>query len=429
MTNNKKHKYAKKEDLLAKYFPINLNIVTVELKEVCGGDNTFLRELSDKNISSKDFCVEFLASKTKNEENSKLIKNLSNEDLKNLIEKYLDGGRYLKIDYEDMGNIFDDFKTALIRHNLEEESKFIEEFNFKYPIFSNSTLDLVESTIKTMNRNLIQSMPIIQETIHSNQKMIEDLYKPITDAYNIIHDSIIPQMESISKWTESNQYIFNVYSSVAKDFLEKFESPLSGLSSDLTKYQWFISPSLDLKFIFYLKSIIDNSNYTRKDLNKAYCDYFSKNNFQKLDLWVSNWKSVGILGNRRMKLIENCVNLLKYNKHVNPSYLIVPSLITQIDGIEHEFLDEIGMKREDFLSNCSDSLSESAKEIFLEVLYEKVYPKGSISHPINFSRHKIVHGEHTNGFTKFNIIRCFLILDFIITVYVETKSNQNSEDD
>jgi len=60
-----------------------------------------------------------------------------------------------------------------------------------------------------------------------------------------------------------------------------------------------------------------------------------------------------------------------------------------------------------------DVFSSITNDIILDVLFAKVYPGESIKTPINFSRHKIMHDEWLDYGTKYNVIRTFLILDFL----------------
>jgi len=149
---------------------------------------------------------------------------------------------------------------------------------------------------------------------------------------------------------------------------------------------------------------------------------------------ISFWESTGILKHTRYKIIDNCLQILKKSANdINPSYLIVPTLVAQIEGIEHELMlkenlnpvggrwfdsEENSVNRSQFYAAQDiDIILDSARSILLEVLYQSAYPGSSLNSPINFNRHKIAHGELLNYGTKYNIIRSFLLLDFLIRLY------------
>lgn len=429
------------EDLMAKYIPIKLSIGELEFEETCGGDKRILIDLMNKNLTSKELSINFLYKKIKQDVEFNLFNSINGCELKKLINEYIERDRSLSDYYENTGNIYEDFKKALINYNkipenIDDKIEIYYKTNVKPPIISDSMRIAIENAsltsqkardIVSTHNNLFINLPTfkISENISNIINQYQNAYNMVNNnAILNIRDLIIPRIKILTDWIDSSKYLANLYTTLNKKFLKEYEIPLSEFNEDLMEYQWFITPSMTWSLIHAFKDIIDNSENIRNDLNNLYYTYYSTNNFDNIGNMVRNWDSNNVLRPTRFKIIKNCVKLLKQNNGINTAYLIVPTLLTQIDGIEKEFLKKIGISREDFIDN-QDSDYESAKQIFLDVLYESVYPGGSITHPINFNRHKIIHGEFLNGYTKYNIIRCFLVLDFLINSYIESIEEDN----
>lgn len=155
-------------------------------------------------------------------------------------------------------------------------------------------------------------------------------------------------------------------------------------------------------------------------------------------MFVDNWSSNPIFEGR-MKIIRDCVEIIKnHPKNVNFSNLVVPVLISQIDGIQMEFMNQRGLKVDkkkvvcDFEGNrkkdehgqnikhrqyireltSNDEFLDAMNDVFLDVLFQHTERGEDHKTSIKFSRHKIMHGEHFTYGRKYNAIRCFMILDF-----------------
>lgn len=139
-----------------------------------------------------------------------------------------------------------------------------------------------------------------------------------------------------------------------------------------------------------------------------------------------------------MKIIKDCINLLKNNENnINSANLIVPTLIPQIEGIQMEFMklnglyidygivyksdgellkDESGNKidKKSYFRQLTlnNEYYDIMNDVFLDVLFKKTKPREDCT-SINFSRNKILHGESTSYGRRKNMIRCFMILDFL----------------
>ena len=120
------------------------------------------------------------------------------------------------------------------------------------------------------------------------------------------------------------------------------------------------------------------------------------------------------------------------------SNLIIPTLITQIEGIQTEFMKQQGLTvnrnkicnlKGEFLKDDNnkdikfdeyfreltthDEFFDAMNDVFLNVLFQRTQPGEDYTSTIHFSRHKILHGENLNYGRKDYTIRCFMILDFL----------------
>ncbi len=109
----------------------------------------------------------------------------------------------------------------------------------------------------------------------------------------------------------------------------------------------------------------------------------------------------------------------------NPSNIVLPTLIAQIDGIRIEFMNRNGLsfwtKVEKWKGlfnglTLNQKLYESANDIFLNILFQESQPGKPLETPFTFNRHKIIHGEYLKYGRIDNTIRAFLILDFLATL-------------
>ena len=139
----------------------------------------------------------------------------------------------------------------------------------------------------------------------------------------------------------------------------------------------------------------------------------------------------------RIKIFRDCVSVMRNAKgKYNPSTIVLPTLIAQIDGIRREFMEQI---RREFMEQnglsfnpkkrnvvgwkvwfkgqtSNQELLDLANDIFLNILFQKSQPGRPLETPFTFNRHKIMHGEYLKYGRIDNTIRAFLISDFLATL-------------
>ena len=254
--------------------------------------------------------------------------------------------------------------------------------------------------------------------------------------------AIQPQIDFWNDWINTNSHIFKFYEEhnvFWKNLKEQYNISKKRALNCVKRYHWFISPSMDPSIVRNIVSICEgNSKSKWGDINHVFNDYFLDNNCENLNRFADNWSSNPIFDGR-MKIIRDCVEIIKNPpKNVNFSNVVVPVLISQIDGIQMEFMNQRGLKVDKKKVVCDldgnrkkdkhgqnikydtyirdltsgDEFLDAMNDVFLEVLFQHTMPGEGYKASIKFSRHKILHGENFRYGRKDYVMRCFMILDF-----------------
>lgn len=219
-----------------------------------------------------------------------------------------------------------------------------------------------------------------------------------------------------------------------------------------SKFNWFITPSMDMNLFNYIQNNIDQQTDPESFLNKAFVDYFSSDNFAHLEFMVKTWSHNPMISDR-LHIVEECLSVLKdstceSSNIKNPHYLIIPTLIAQIDGlmttylIENNFVfegkkwkkiddDTKGSRDSQFKKSVSNFLDTNftsdlsvdkfllkecttAKDLLLDILFQPANPTDKMDElKFPFSRHKIMHGQFLEYGNIEDTIRLFLLIDFL----------------
>lgn len=300
------------------------------------------------------------------------------------------------------------------------------------------TNSVVEPHMLAISQTL-SDMDAISETIKNLDSIFNN--SAISQAAMILN-AIQPQISFWNDWLNNNRQIFKFYedsNAFWKNVRKHYNISKKKALTCIKKYNWFISPSMDPSIVYNIVSVCKSDSKSKwGDINHVFYDYFLEDDCEKLNLFVDNWSSNPIFEGR-MKIIRDCVEIIKnHPKNVNFSNLVVPVLISQIDGIQMEFMNQRGLKVDkkkvvcDFEGNrkkdehgqnikhrqyireltSNDEFLDAMNDVFLDVLFQHTERGEDHKTSIKFSRHKIMHGEHFTYGRTYNAIRCFMILDF-----------------
>ncbi len=310
-----------------------------------------------------------------------------------------------------------------------------------FSLIDNIDLDSIESAQQSFAQ--LNTMDDILENMRNQLRAMGSMRNSIDEIATMgdIIGNSIERIATISQIDipDFSSQISSLLSTIDLDSLSrqyswynKLDNLEEELNDILVKYQWFVLPEMPLAFIIDIVELSKMEN-PRKMINQHFFGYFAYNNFQSLRELVEKWESSRKFRPGRLKIIKDCLNtMINAENGKIPSTLIVPTLIAQIDGIQSEFLlnnnfkydvfrfeHEITgkkmkkMKAWKYAYEPEDVFSDIINDIILDVLFATAIPGKPIKTPINFSRHKIMHGERLDYGTKYNVIRTFLILDFL----------------
>lgn len=426
----------------------------IEFKYVSYGDTKNFAEILQEKLSDRDFVVKILFHQLmKPKIDLMVFRKLSDEELEKLARIFVKNEKHTFEYIKNGDNYFKDFKQALATKNEKDIQEFRKAFE---PMIKS-----VQKTFATFNKNYVS---VTQQALDSSlyiQKSIQDLtkltkqindmqcnlfdsMKPAIKQYQlnakVIAESLRPQFDLWQKWTEQNKSIFENFRNLAIDQKKK---------EFLLQNGWIFSPYLSHKAIegeLNSDSILKKKN---SEINTIYENFFSKNNYQEIENMINSWSNNKFFGNR-IEIFTDCLTILrvfrinKKNIKINPARMILPLLIAQIDGITSEYAKDKGLMIDQTqwkdasgkIVNKFDSIwsqpCDNDSEIFTirmleEYLFGKAYPYGQKNPNKNnetpqkvklrpffqFNRHKIMHGEDLNFGTIDNVLRAFLLLDFL----------------
>lgn len=341
----------------------------VELKHISLGDTDFfLKILAKEKISDREFVKEILYNQLiKPQINFEKFRQLSDKDLIKIAKTFVENEDHTFQYFKDTGDFFKDFQVAVITY-VEKQLEMIKK-NFE-PIIKST-----QETLKAFNKNYapiiqqsfevssyikesLQGITKIAERFQETQVRLAESFKPIIERFQsmrIVAESLKLQIDFLQKWTEQNKSIFENVEKFWADFQVKYKIDEQKAVRVLQKYKWFITPSLPISFVFVIMQLDKKKGRHDQAVNKFFIDYFSSNNWQNLEIMVDDWRDKPLLKKKRIKILTDCVQTLKeiQSKKINEANVILPTLITQIDGVLTDYLNskniQWGCEYDDFI--------------------------------------------------------------------------------
>ncbi len=179
--------------------------------------------------------------------------------------------------------------------------------------------------------------------------------------------------------------------------------------------------------VFDLLEYLNNtkeSNNRAKEIDKLLLKLFSHKKWEMASDIVNNLHDNDKINPKRIVILEDCIKVLKHNSRKTAANTILPVLIAQIDGI---WVDILGSKDKDKLKNTiknmkNEKYTNPARELLADILFQ--YTKTAIPVKSDFCRNKILHGEEVEYGSIHNVIRAFLIIEFLDSIKTDDEVNE-----
>ena len=247
---------------------------------------------------------------------------------------------------------------------------------------------------------------------------------------------------------EPMEEVLKIFSTLQSEHEKNFRKIIDIKKEEfLLQNGWMLSPYLFGKDIQKQLNNTDILEKKNREINAIYKSFFCNDDYQELKTMVQSWKRNKYF-KPRQKIFLDCVEILKVSKTrktINPSTIILPALIAQIDGITLEYAKSEGLIMNRIIPEnkngeridsfkwiwelpCRNIPDINALRMLQEFLFGRTLPSGQkdpknnsdeipkkvrLSPFFKFSRHKIMHGEDYRCKNINDVLRAFLILDFL----------------
>lgn len=333
------------------------------------------------------------------------------------------------------------------------ESKTIDAQQLGQSVFNS-----IEEKLKSFNSEFamiikpsLNGLSVVDDSIRkiaeirkAYNKPMEDLasaFKTQLEQYNnsakMLAEALKPQINIWQTWANRNNDVFKEINNYWVKFQNDYHIAEKQAVRILRKHKWFVTPSFPAHFIF--KIIKHDHSAGEQDIfiDQLFINFFQANNWRNLTVIVNSWKKNKLLF-KRYNILSDCLKVIKseptrkINSIVN---VVLPTLITQIDGALSDYLDlqgiaygcsyddgkrngkiivgrKSGFKNKKF-KPLTPEFEDLVNDVFLNILFQRTQIGKPLSTPFNFNRHKIIHGEDTNYGKVDYLIRAFMFLDYL----------------
>ena len=414
----------------------------IELKYISYGDSKEFDEIFRESLNDKDFVVKMLFHQLiKPEISFDTFQNLSDIEIETIAKAFLKNEDKSFNWFQDTGNFFKDFTHAFAnRHKKynEELGPIVKSIQETLSTFNKDYSSVIQqaNNDKSYISESMLCLKEVAEQIKVTQNRFIEAVRPQIEFFQstskIIAESLRPQIDFWQQWADQNNLIFNNYKKYWAELKHDYDIAEQKTVKILRKYKWFITPSFPATFIFKIVKLDKKTGRQDKAINNLFVKFFATKNWRNLDAMLISWKKITLF-KKRYKILVDCVEIVKFasKKGINETNAVLPTLITQIDGILTDYLNSKGLKwdraYEDFGKKIGrktqfrnshsqlsmDQLDDLANNIFLNILFQKSHLEKPLATPFNFNRHKIIHGESIKYGRKDYLIRAFMVLDFL----------------
>lgn len=316
-------------------------------------------------------------------------------------------------------------------------------------IEASKTIGLQDGEIKRMLRTISEQMNSISLASSASLEIAKGFresaqYNALLEASKLVSEyskralgtavltgSLVSQIQStltsVSEWVKSNSYIFDTPNKLWAESLRQLEVSEKEAARILRKYNLFISPNLPITFLGAIIRIDRESKKPVSDIRKLFLEYFREDGWNGLERHINKWDKNALFAGRT-KIFRDCLAVIKLADPLKVNYcnVVLPTLVSQIDGIANDYMSIKGVvlanmtyadKKKSFREKAAVDnnrvMDEIAIDFFLNVMLKNTRQGQELQSPLKLNRHKILHGENTKYGRSDYLIRALLTLDFM----------------
>lgn len=298
----------------------------------------------------------------------------------------------------------------------------------------NSKLGLISNNINLPTMAIsqafeaINTMKAVSQTIFNYTapfSTVEKLSSPLNQICKLDHyiritqipNLYIPQISRIAETINGFQ-----------DNIKRLCKNMDEICSILAEYNYLLPLTLPLNIYSDLLEYLNNTQESKnreKEIDKLLLKLFSHKKWEMASEIVSKLKDNNKINPKRIVILEDCIKVLKYTSRRTAANTILPVLITQIEGI---WVDILGAKDKNKLKNIIEDMKNNkyvnpARELLADILFQ--HTKTKLPVKPDFCRNKILHGEEVEYGSINNVIRAFLIIEFLDFIKIDDELKEN----
>lgn len=236
-------------------------------------------------------------------------------------------------------------------------------------------------------------------------------------------------LERLNEWVELWRPVSDYFREIS-EFIDKYPQLEAEALDVLKKYHWIPFSTMPDEFLYELILLSRAPGNRTKPINLMYINYFLSNNAANLVEMVDSWRD-NPLFLPRMKILRDCVAVTRMSgARLNAANVVLPTLVAQVDGILTDLGQRNGVslpgKRgvqfNSWLTEVTkdEYFAERMNDFILQVLFHPTQNgEKEIPIPYRYNRHKVLHGQHLRYGTLPDLLRTFLVLDYLAQIQVK----------
>lgn len=253
-------------------------------------------------------------------------------------------------------------------------------------------------------------------------------------------------MRFAEEWTKTQEAMKSAFQPLLERLAElgaRLEEATGEAPEVLRKYGWFVNPASESSLIV---KVINIDRSERADgekqslVDQLFISYFMEEGPEPLRGLIEYWERNEIF-RPRMRIFEDCITVMFHEAEgFNSANVILPTLIAQVEGVVKAFLQQYDIHKDkkkrdkwkrEFIERVTVDKNEDSKldellylalEQFDLILFQHSTWGEPLQVQTSFNRHKILHGEYLDYGNMTNVIKAFMILDFLAMITKERNT-------